>query len=366
MKRLLTIALLTAAAIGAAAQPQTTWLERLHDFGVIREQDGKVTCQMRLINSGTEPLLIVKAQVGCGCTGIHYPETPIQPGDTATVSITYNPSGRPGQFSKQAIIFTNTDVKRTTLEIRGNVIPSPATLDKQYPLAAGPLRISQQIMPLGEIVKGKNKTEYLSAYNASTDTMLVNVTGGNEHLKPAIVPDTVPPARVTALTVHYLSGRAPLWGLNTDTLTISCMPLRATTMADAASADVYVMALITESFDDMTDQQRASAPVVGVDCGDRLDFGTMAQGQVVSRTFTITNKGKDHLAIRRLWAPQGEGITIQADKQEIKRGKTATVTVTADTSRQQGDLLNVPLTLMTNDPETPRLTIRLVGFIDKQ
>lgn len=286
------------------------------------------------------------------------------PGDTATVSLSYNPSGRPGQFTKQVIIFTNTDIKRTILEITGNVIPTDATLDKQYPIKAGNLRISQRDIPFGELVKGKGSTQYLSAYNASTDTLLVSVTGAKQHIRPAVVPDTVPPARVTALTVHYASRYAPLWGLNVDTLTMESRPLSLSSAKGKGTADIHVMAQVMEDFDNLTDKQRADAPVIVTDCDDRLDFGTMKAGEVVSRTFTITNKGKEPLAIRRLWVPQGEGITLKADRQEVKRGKKATVTVTVDTACQQENLLNVPLTLMSNDPDNPRVTIRLVGIID--
>ena len=233
-------------AITVAAQPQATWLERQHDFGVFKEADGKVSYPLRLVNTGNEPLLIVKVQAGCGCTAINYPEAPIAPGDTAAVTLTYNPSGRPGQFTKQALIFCNTEPRRTTLEITGNVIPTDVTLDKQYPIRAGSWRVSQGSIPFGELFSGKNKTLYLSAYNASTDTLLVSVTGSKPHIRPAVVPDTVPPARVTALTVHYMSKYAPLWGFNVDTLTLVSQALHQPSQAVAGTATVNVMAQVME------------------------------------------------------------------------------------------------------------------------
>ena len=358
---LLVLAFFTTCAI---AQPKATWLEQSHDYGVFKEENGKVRCAMRVVNTGNAPLLIVKAQAGCGCTAVTYPEGAIQPGDTATVDITYNPSGRPGQFTKQVLVWTNTVPKRTVLEITGNVIPTAATLDKQYPLRAGPLCISQQYIPFGEVTRGENKTLYLSTYNASTDTLVVGIEGAKPHIHPAMVPDTVPPARVTALTVHYLSGHAPLWGLNTDTLMLTCRPLSGAENAVAGTAAINVLAQITENFKGLTDKQRQDAPVARVDCGDRLDFGTIAPNETATRTFTVTNRGKDVLVIRRLWAPDGEGITATANRTELKRGKSATVTVNVNTAAIKGDLLNVPLTLLCNDPDQPQVTIRLVGIIE--
>ncbi len=352
-------------ALTVLAQPEVTWLERQHDFGIIMEKDGKARCALRLVNTGDAPLVIVKAQVGCGCTGISFPESPIQPGDTASVNLSYDPSGRPGQFSKQAIIFTNAEPKRTTIEITGNVIPSDETLDKQYPLRAGALRISQGNIPFGEMLKGKSNSLFLSAYNASIDTLLVHVSGEKPHLKPALVPDTVPPGSVTALTVFYISSKAPLWGLNVDTLTVTCEPLRKSSSAKPGSANVNVMAQVLEDFSKLTDKERYDAPVARMDCGDRLDFGDMTIGQSVTRQFNVANKGKNQLIIRRLWTPDGNGVTIKANRTEVKRGKSATITVTVDTSHFKEGVLDEPLIVITNDPDSPRQTIRLVGIIDK-
>ena len=366
LQRYILSLLLATTALGAAAQPVVRWIERKHDFGVFMERDGKVHCDMKFVNIGDEPLLIVKAKAGCGCTGVTYPEGEIMPGDTAAIGITYNPKGRPGQFTKQAVIYTNCEPERTILEIMGNVIPTDETLDKQYPLRAGDLRVSQAYMPFGEMTKGQNKTLFLSAYNATTDSLLLSVLGNKPHVHPAVVPDTVPPARVAAITVHYMAGHAPQWGFNEDTLTIVCQPLHGQGSAMGGTADVDVTAVVTEDFDRLTDKQRADAPVVGVDCGESLDFGVMAAASTVTREFKVTNRGKDRLLIRRAWVPEGEGVTVNTDKQEVKRGKTATVSVTVNTATMKDSMLNVPLTLMTNDPVSPRITVRLVGLTTKE
>ena len=52
------------------------------------------------------------------------------------------------------------------------------------------------------------------------------------------------------------------------------------------------------------------------------------------------------------------------NKQQLKPGKTATVTVTVDTSAFNEEVINVPLTLLCNDPNKPQTTIRLVGIIE--
>lgn len=358
------VLLLSALSITAVAQPQVTWLEQQLDMGVILENNGKASCDFRLVSSGSEPLIIVKAQAGCGCTSISYPEEPIPPGDTATVTLTYNPAGRPGQFSKQVIIFTNTTSRRSILEISGNVIPTDATLDKQYPVKAGALYVTQQNIPLGELTRGQNKTTYLSTYNASTDTIIVSAQGAKPHITPAVVPDTVPPGRVTALTVHYRSGSAPLWGLNVDTITLQCQPLRQPSTAEAGTTTINVMAQVLEDFGDLTEEQLKRAPIARIDCDGTLDFGAVKRGDVTSRSFRLTNSGKDKLIIRRLWTPQTTGVTINSSTQEIKRGKSATVTVTVDTSLIDDKLLNIPLTLLCNAPDNPRITVRLVGIID--
>ena len=89
-----------AEATHPSEQPKAaTWLERTHNSGTIDEDGGKVGCTMRLVNTTDSALSIIEVRSSCGCTAVHYPKQPIEPGDTASLNLVFNPKGRPGRFS---------------------------------------------------------------------------------------------------------------------------------------------------------------------------------------------------------------------------------------------------------------------------
>ena len=319
---------------------------------------------MQVVNTGDADLLILKVKPSCGCTASEFTHSPIAPGDTGVVTLTYNPKGRPGEFEKDAFVYTNGEPARCLVRIKGNVIPLPETLDEQFPVRVGAVLYNGSTLPLGEISRGRGRMTYMSGYNASTDSIIVSASNVPRHLSVSMVPDTVPPGSTSTVTIYFDSKQAPLWGLNSDTFTITAEPLSGTSIEPSGYTQVEVMAVVTEDFSILTDRERERAPEAVVSCGERLNFDAVTQGEVMRQTFTITNRGKDRLHLRRLWTGSN-GITASADRQEVKRGKDMTVTVTVDTNVYQEPLLNALLTVMTDDPAHPSRTIRLVGEIKR-
>ena len=58
-----------------------------------------------------------------GCTAPTYPKSPIAPGESGVIGVTYHAKGRPGGFSKNITIYTNVPDEKIKLIISGNVIP---------------------------------------------------------------------------------------------------------------------------------------------------------------------------------------------------------------------------------------------------
>lgn len=347
---------LVCATLMAHADGIVRWLEMQHDFGTIHEQDGKVSCTMRLVNDGDSELIITQVRTSCGCTAAGYDKAPIAPGDTARITVTYDPVARPGEFNKDVFVYTNGSPRRSSVSIHGTVIAQPETLNEFYPVAAGAMRMTGASVPLGELTKGRKRSSYLTTVNTSTtDTLLVSVKGSQPHIKAAAAPDTLPPGKVGAVTVFFDTRLAPQWGLNIDTVTVITEPLHPSATAVAGTANVCVMAQVLDDFTQLTDKQRAEAPIIEVST-NKLMFTR----DVLTATLTVTNAGQKPLELRRVWTAE-HGITICCDKTRVKHGKTATVTVTVDPSQLSQHLLNGRMTIVSNDPTRQSLAVRLVG-----
>ena len=133
MKRILSLLMvaiwLTAACGLHAAKPGTgasvEFEEKAHDFGTIREDDGTVTHVFGFTNTGSSPLVIISATASCGCTHPKYSPEPVKPGEKGSISVSYNPAHRPGEFDKTIKVRTNDPKhKRVNLRITGIVIPA--------------------------------------------------------------------------------------------------------------------------------------------------------------------------------------------------------------------------------------------------
>ena len=99
MKTLRFITSVIIAALALSASADVTWLETTHDFGAFQEDLGPVSCQFRFVNTNPEPVAIVAARASCGCTTPQYPREAIAPGDTAVITVSYDPAKRRSALS---------------------------------------------------------------------------------------------------------------------------------------------------------------------------------------------------------------------------------------------------------------------------
>ncbi|TCJ13801.1 DUF1573 domain-containing protein [Flaviaesturariibacter flavus] len=84
------------------------WLDSTNqDLGKVM-MGAKVEVVWRFRNSGNKPLVIERAQPGCGCTVAEKPEAPIAPGGEGRIRATFDSEGRAGSNHKNVLVMANT------------------------------------------------------------------------------------------------------------------------------------------------------------------------------------------------------------------------------------------------------------------
>ncbi len=95
-----------------------------HNFGTLYQGDTAVY-QFSFRNTGKTPVLLSQPVSSCGCTVPTWPKSPILPGQSAKISVTYN-THNIGKFKKFVTIYSN--APPIDLTIKGEVVPRPENM----------------------------------------------------------------------------------------------------------------------------------------------------------------------------------------------------------------------------------------------
>ncbi|MBN2744881.1 MAG: DUF1573 domain-containing protein [Marinilabiliaceae bacterium] len=108
------------SCVGQNAKPKIVFNHKVHHFGDI-SQHAKAECSFTFHNTGNAPLMIQKVTSSCRCTLPQWPHTPIMPGDSSTIQLTYR-TDFPGIIYRPIEVWSNATRKPITLLIKGSVM----------------------------------------------------------------------------------------------------------------------------------------------------------------------------------------------------------------------------------------------------
>lgn len=91
-----------------AGMPKTTiqYEETKFDFGTIKEGD-VVKHAFRFRNTGSNPLMISRTDVSCGCTTPTFSKEPIQPGGEGEIMVQFDSKNKKGHQEKNVLVHSN-------------------------------------------------------------------------------------------------------------------------------------------------------------------------------------------------------------------------------------------------------------------
>ena len=358
---LLSITLLAACAVRAAADSPLKFDAVSHDFGSIREADGKVSHTFRFRNVSAKPVVIVAVQTTCGCTVPEYSKRPVMPGEEGEITLTYNPADRPGSFTRDAEVYAADRSVIAVLHISGSVVPRPKSIEETYPFdLGGGLRASAIFVPVGYVSHGETKQSYIDVINTSSRSVAIELR---------------PVESSGVLTVHAPSRLAA--GAQGEIRFEYSVPAKSGIYKTAddwtevlvdgrpAGMKLSANAIVVEKY-----APAAEFPAPQAQLNKNIaNFGTVKHSAPVCRLrFAIDNNGGDALVINAVEC-DGEGAEAVSATlvrgQRIDGGESAEFDVLLRPDKADYGFLTVRMRIFTNDPVRPMRQIRVTATVEE-
>lgn len=357
MRTLFTLITLVAFNIFVYGQQKSasmSFANDSHSFGKIQEVNGPVTYSFEFTNTGSEPLIISDVKASCGCTTPEWPKEPIAPGAKHSIKAKFDPTGRPGNFTKTITVTSNADIPTKVLTISGEVMPKEKKVEDFYPQKIGDLKIRSNHMAFSRIYNTEVKTDTMGIYNPTEKPVKITFENIPPHINISIAPEVIQPNGKAVISVTYDAVKKGEWGFNTDRISFVIDGVNQPNNKISVSADIQ------ENFENLTEEQKANAPKIVFEKTE-YDFGTIKQDDVVDFTFNFKNEGKSDLIIRRTKASCG-CTAIAPQKDVIKPGEESKFDVKFNSRGKKGKQ-HKTVTVITNDPVNPTTILKLNGDI---
>jgi hypothetical protein len=206
------------------------------------------------------------------------------------------------------------------------------------------------------IIFNTSKTDTIWYYNSSNLTLKVSFKDVPEFISVKAEP-ILKPEQETFMLVTYDASKRNDWGLVFDYFT---MVTNDTVMPEKR---INASAQIVEDFSKFSDEDLKNAPKV-IFTNLKYDFGTIKEGTEVKYKYVFSNDGNSDLIIRKTRASCGCTAT-NPEKTLLKKGEESFINATFNSTGRKGSQ-HKTITVVTNDPTKPTITLELSGnIIDK-
>lgn len=356
----LTLVVVLATVFTGFAQNTTSSLAfdpQTCDLGTIREVDGPVDRTFSFRNYSDRPVAIERIKADCGCTTADFDTSPVAPGGSGRLTVTFDPSRMAGAFVKRITVY-GSDGSRNLLTLTGNIIGRPLTVEEAFPFElGGGIRADAVHFPFGYIANGSARSMTMKLVNTSSDDARIDAAhaslpGGpcSGRLKIA-APTVVPAASEAVVTLTYdLTAGDPVWGMLSDRTVISIN-------GTPASLPLGTSAIAIDDFGPGDAASAAHCRLAPV----RHDFGEIAPLSRHDVEVTLVNDGKSPLVIRGIQLRRNTECDLR-EGMEVAPGATLRFRVTLIAGELYGTVTG-GVTFVVNDPARPFREIRVGGEV---
>ncbi len=362
MKFLITATFLILSQLAFAQVNNAIVFDKMiHDFGNVNEESNEVSCVFTFKNISDQPIKILRVETSCGCTTPQYSKEEINPGDSGIIKAVYGTRGRPNSFNKNLYVHFSNSATFQTLVIKGNVIPAVniAKKPQEYTTNYSNLSFNYSIASFPKITKYQVLNTTIKIYNYNGYPIkFLGVKSMPDYVTLDLQDSLLDVDDSLIVTVTCDGSKVQKIGDNYEQISL------LTDDEGSEVKNIYVHTNLRQDFSNLSGKELAKAPVLHIDKTLPLDYGRKTAGARFKDVIVISNKGKSDLNLMKI-IPSCSCITYSIAKQSLKPGESVKMFINIDTVNQSIALHNKYLTIISNDPIKPEMSIKMVMDITR-
>lgn len=333
-----------------------SFAQSVHNFGLVAEEKGSVSCVFPFTNTGDKPLVITAVRVDCGCTTPGYSLAPVEPGQSGQISVSFDPERRPGGFVKKIRVFSNSGEEPFVLQIKGTVVPLGQDEDNGFGYSVGALQLSASKLEFGVITNTRNQMLRLMISNNSEQPLRVTFTPKAKEItlsQPEVTLKPHEPAEVV--------------------LTATCNPRTKPGMIQKPiRVDLWqngtrvAQGEVSVSLPAIPQINRKDEFAPRLELRTYYDLGIVSAEKPYEGTVALQNVGAKPLELYGVY-PRSKAVKAKITKRRLAPGEQTRIVYSIDTkavAASESRNLVDNLSLLCNDPTGPLRKIRIMARIE--
>lgn len=314
------------------------------------KQPTNITIELR--NATAQPVCITNVETGCGCTTASYDRTPISPGASTPITITFD-AKQLGHFNRMVRVFdTGSDVP-TEIQLHGQVVTKLIDYTGEYPHKLGILYTDTDALEFDNVNKGQRQTREIHIMNPSGQNVTPVMLRLPSYLKAEMSPQVLAPKQKGTMKIILNSKDLHDYGLIQSNIYL------CKNGADKISTDKEVpvtIVLLPPSLKN-DGQVQGNVPKLSMSANE-INLYELQNKSKAKDELTITNAGKAELEISKLqlFTP---GLQVELGQQRLAPGASTKLKVSARGKDLRKTRTRPRILMITNDPENQKVVIEV-------
>lgn len=353
MKKLLILLYATTClSATVAAQARFTSNTARHDLGQI-EWKHPVTAEYTITNTGDQPLVLSDVEPDCACAVAQWTQTPIAPGATGTVSVTFDAEAL-GHFQKSVAVFTNAEPHVVYLYLGGEVVRELKDFAQTHPYAIGQIRLNMEALDFPDAHRGESPVLRLGVVNQSSlpyEPVLMHLP---PYLQAEARPAVLQPGEKGTVILTLDTEKLTDLGLTQTSVYLS----RFSGDKVGEENELPLSAVLLPDFSGLTETELQNAPVASLSAQEVDLSDLLARKRKAKADITITNTGHSPLHISKLQVFH-PAVGVHLKKSVLQPGESTRLRVTVTRRGIGRHRRHLRVLMITNDPSHPKVAINI-------